>query len=138
METPKKITITRSFSRTKQVQQFEPINSFCSASFEFEMGEGDAEVSIDRIKAHSEALDEIVRSEVERTITGYVNARIPACTDCGGKRIAGNVAGNGIDKDGRCAACAADYAGKVRGFAKSKKFDDGAMFSAEADAGEIN
>jgi hypothetical protein len=34
-----KLTITRAFSKTKQIQSFEPINSFCSISMEYEENE---------------------------------------------------------------------------------------------------
>ena len=60
-----KLIITRSFSKTKQIQSFEPINSFCSVQVEYEEKLEDSfVVSI------SEHLDNLVRREVERTIEG--------------------------------------------------------------------
>ena len=58
-----KITITRSFSKTKQVASFEPINSFCSVQGEYE-GEPNDQI----VKSLSQHLDILVRQEVERTI----------------------------------------------------------------------
>jgi hypothetical protein len=60
-----KIVVTRSFSKTKQVQSFEPINSFCSVSMEYE---DDSMPSDTIITSFSEHLDKLVRQEVERTI----------------------------------------------------------------------
>jgi len=58
-----KLIITRSFSKTKQVAAFEPINAHCSVSVEYEEKLEDSfVVSI------SEYLDNLVRREVERTI----------------------------------------------------------------------
>jgi len=54
-----KITITRSFSRTKQVAAFEPINAFCSMQMECDEGEY-ARVSME--------LSELCIGEVEKTI----------------------------------------------------------------------
>lgn len=59
-----KLIITRSFSKTKQVASFEPINAFCSVSAEIE-GETLAD---NIIRSYSEHLDNLVRREVERTI----------------------------------------------------------------------
>jgi hypothetical protein len=60
-----KVTIVRAFSKTKQVASFEPINSFCSVSMEYE---DDSMPSDTIITSFSEHLDKIVRQEVERTI----------------------------------------------------------------------
>lgn len=60
-----KLIITRSFSKTKQVQSFEPINSFCSVSMEYEEDETPSDTII---SSFSEHLDKLVRQEVERTI----------------------------------------------------------------------
>ena len=58
-----KLIITRSFSKTKQVQSFEPINSFCSVQAEY-----DEPLDDQFVKSISEHLDKLVRQEVERTI----------------------------------------------------------------------
>lgn len=60
-----KLTIIRSFSKTKQVASFEPINSFCSISMEYE---DEATPSDTIIGSFSEHLDKLARQEVERTI----------------------------------------------------------------------
>jgi hypothetical protein len=62
-----KIVITRSFSKTKQIASFEPINSFCSVSAEYEEKLDDSFVI-----SISEHLDNLVRREVERTIEAEV------------------------------------------------------------------
>jgi hypothetical protein len=59
-----KLIITRSFSKTKQVASFEPINAFCSVQAEIEGATLNDEV----IRSYSEHLDVLVRQEVERTI----------------------------------------------------------------------
>ena len=61
-----KLSITRSFSRTKQVASFEPINAFCSVSAEYD----DEATQLDDqfVVSVSEHLDNLVRREVERTI----------------------------------------------------------------------
>ena len=59
-----KLIITRSFSKTKQVASFEPINAFCSVQAEFEVPDIDDQKVIS-ISGH---LDNLVRQEVERTI----------------------------------------------------------------------
>lgn len=58
-----KLTITRSFSKTKQIQSFEPINAHCSVTAEYEEKLEDSFVI-----SISEHLDNLVRREVERTI----------------------------------------------------------------------
>jgi hypothetical protein len=58
-----KLIITRSFSKTKQVASFEPINSFCSVQAEY-----DDPLDDQFVKSISEHLDKLVRQEVERTI----------------------------------------------------------------------
>lgn len=60
-----KFIITRSFSKTKQVASFEPINSFCSISMEYE---DESTPSDTIITSFSEHLDKLVRQEVEPTI----------------------------------------------------------------------
>lgn len=60
-----KLIITRSFSKTKQVASFEPINSFCSVSMEYE---DETTPSDTIIRSWAEHLDILVRQEVERTI----------------------------------------------------------------------
>lgn len=60
-----KLTITRSFSKTKQVASYEPINAHCSVSVEYEEKLDDSFVI-----SISEHLDNLVRREVERTIEG--------------------------------------------------------------------
>lgn len=57
-----KIKIVRSFGQTKQLRQFEPINSFCSVEAECEESE---QLEI------SKKLDEFVRSEVAKTLLSY-------------------------------------------------------------------
>jgi hypothetical protein len=59
-----KLIITRSFSKTKQVASFEPINSHCSVQAEFD-AENIDDQHIISISGH---LDNLVRQEVERTI----------------------------------------------------------------------
>jgi hypothetical protein len=58
-----KLIIVRSFSKTKQVASFEPINSFCSVSAEY-----DAPLEDQFVKSISQHLDVLARQEVERTI----------------------------------------------------------------------
>jgi hypothetical protein len=58
-----KTIIVRSFSKTKQVASFEPINAFCSVSAEY-----DAPLDDQFVVSVSEHLDNLVRREVERTI----------------------------------------------------------------------
>ena len=74
-----KISITRSFSRTKQVAAFEPNNAFCSASIETDITEPttqDEEILFKKACAmYSAGLDEIVRSEVEKTIDAELARR---------------------------------------------------------------
>jgi hypothetical protein len=62
-QTPIATPITRSFSKTKQVASFEPINSFCSVQAEY-----DEPLTDEFVKSISEHLDKLVRQEVERTI----------------------------------------------------------------------
>jgi hypothetical protein len=59
-----KLIITRSFSKTKQVASFEPINASCSISAEIDGATLDDSI----IRSYSEHLDNLVRQEVERTI----------------------------------------------------------------------
>jgi hypothetical protein len=59
-----KLTITRSFSKTKQVASYEPINAFCSVSAEYDSNELDDQFVVS-ISGH---LDNLARQEVERTI----------------------------------------------------------------------
>jgi hypothetical protein len=60
-----KLIIVRSFSKTKQVASFEPINAFCSVSAEYD----DERAMEDQfVISVSEHLDNLVRREVERTI----------------------------------------------------------------------
>jgi hypothetical protein len=60
-----KLIIVRSFSKTKQIASFEPINSFCSVSAEYD----DERAMEDQfVRSVSEHLDTLVRQEVERTI----------------------------------------------------------------------
>jgi|CZKZ01.1.fsa_nt_gi hypothetical protein len=58
-----KLTITRAFSKTKQIQSFEPINSFCSIQAEY-----DETLDDQLVQSISQHLDILVRHEVERTI----------------------------------------------------------------------
>jgi hypothetical protein len=69
-----KITITRSFSRTKQIAAFEPINVFCSAAMEMEGDDGD-KTAMAAMKIMAEKLDEFVRFEVEKTIDAELAKR---------------------------------------------------------------
>jgi hypothetical protein len=59
-----KITVIRSFSRTKQISSFEPINAHCSVQLETDIHALDDTI----IRSYSEHLDKLVRQEVERTI----------------------------------------------------------------------
>jgi hypothetical protein len=60
-----KLTIVRSFSKTKQVASYEPINAFCSVSAEYD---SEKEINDLFVRAVSEHPDKLVRQEVERTI----------------------------------------------------------------------
>lgn len=60
-----KLIITRSFSRTKQVASFEPINTSCSVSAEYEDEKAIDDMFVTSVSDH---LDMLVRQEVERTI----------------------------------------------------------------------
>ena len=59
-----KITITRSYSKTKQIASYEPINAFCSVQADYEQDALDDEF----VRSLSDHLDKLVRQEVERTI----------------------------------------------------------------------
>ena len=62
-----KTTITRSFSKTKQLGPYEPINAFCSISQEFDDTE-----SVN-ITVHLMELDRQCREEVEKTIKSEIS-----------------------------------------------------------------
>jgi len=62
-----KTTITRSFSKTKQLGAYEPVNSFCSISQEFD----DTEPV--NITVHLMELDRQCREEVEKTIKSEIS-----------------------------------------------------------------
>jgi len=88
-----KIIIKRSFERTRQIADFVPIKVACEVSAEIEY-KNDGE-----ILDWSNKLDDIVQSEVEKSLIGYR----PACIGCGGKQIVG---GTGLNKEGMCQTCA--------------------------------
>ena len=60
-----KIKITRAFSRTIQLRQFEPVNAYCSAEVEVEI---EPREFIAQRGAIASDLDEFVRKEVGKTI----------------------------------------------------------------------
>jgi hypothetical protein len=64
-----KIVLTRSFSRTKQIAAFEPINAYCSVQVEYEQSADETDVQV------SERLDEFARTEVEKTIDAEIARR---------------------------------------------------------------
>jgi len=87
-----KITITRSFERTRQIADFVPIKAYCEVTAEHDEGA----ISLTEL---SRKLDDFCQSEVEKTLMGYR----PACVVCGGKKIFG---GKGeMTKEGICAEC---------------------------------
>lgn len=93
-----KIILIRSFSQTKQKAQFEPINSFCSVSMEFETL-FDAEAEMEKVSAN---LDRIVIDEVEKTIAREMEPPKVPCAVCGGIPVYG---GKGLNEWGVCTAC---------------------------------
>jgi hypothetical protein len=65
-----KITVTRSFSKKVQLKQFEPVDSFCGATIEFDSGD-DVGISVTdkaKMEAVSTLLDTLCRAEVETTL----------------------------------------------------------------------
>jgi len=59
-----RIVVQRSFSKTKQVADFEPIRAECSVQAEYDA----TEIDDQKIISISGHLDNLVRQEVERTI----------------------------------------------------------------------
>lgn len=66
------LTITRSYSRTVQIKQYEPANYF--ASFTAELDEKD------KVEEVSVKLDELARQEVMKS----AEKELPRCDSCGG------------------------------------------------------
>ena len=62
------IEITRSFSRKKNLGNYETLDSFCSAKIECD---------ISQVEEKSKMLDEIVQREVNKTLDGLVKAKEP-------------------------------------------------------------
>jgi hypothetical protein len=102
-----KITITRSFERTRQIADFVPVKAFCQATMEVDCESPSDYFQTNASQADSRLLDNFVQSEVEKTLMGYK----PCCVTCGGKEIVG---GKGLNKEGVCKTCEADYAMKLR------------------------
>jgi hypothetical protein len=90
-----KITIKRTFSRTRQIADFVPVRAECEATVEVDCTK---EESGNILKNNSAALDQFVQSEVEKTLMGYV----PCCVSCGGKPIYPK---KDLSKGGECDAC---------------------------------
>jgi hypothetical protein len=63
-----KLIITRSFSKTKQIGPYEPVNAHCSIQADYDKETLDDEF----IRSVSRHLDVIARQEVERTIEGEI------------------------------------------------------------------
>lgn len=63
-----KITITRSFSATKQLKPYEPIDAYCSATMEYELPKEAKETFGSYDIACSEKLDQFCRAEVKKTL----------------------------------------------------------------------
>jgi hypothetical protein len=64
-----KLIITRSFSKTKQIGPYEPVNAHCSLQVEYEHKDAVDDMFIRSISQH---LDILARHEVERTIESEV------------------------------------------------------------------
>jgi len=75
-----KIRIQRAFSAKKQIKQYEPVESFCSAEMDIEIDENN-ETREKPFAYYSAELDKMVRAEVEKTLNDY----IPLCQRCGGR-----------------------------------------------------
>jgi len=108
-----KIIITRSFERTRQIADFVPVKAACEATMEIQDEELTSQGIFPQseIKRASAVLDEIVQSEVEKSLMGYK----PCCLRCGGKQIYG---GKGLNKEGYCVQCVSDLAAQARENAK--------------------
>lgn len=79
------IKITRSFSRKIMLAQYEPIESFCSAEEVVDMEQmvQSKEKYLETVERVSAELDEICRTEVEKTISEYLDKK-NMCSSCKG------------------------------------------------------
>ncbi len=66
------VQITRSFSRKVQLNQYEPMDCFCSVQTVLKAG-----VSEDDISKVSRELDAMAKKEVDRSIENYYTAHKP-------------------------------------------------------------
>jgi hypothetical protein len=93
-----KITITRSFERTRQIADFVPIKAYCEATIEYERGEQNQILNVpnEQDREYSFLLDSFVQAEVEKTLISYR----PVCIVCRGK-------GDTVilNKEGVCGHC---------------------------------
>jgi hypothetical protein len=93
-----KITITRSFERTRQIADFVPIKSYCEASVEIDSVTTSIPAVEEVQEIYSDVLDGICQAEVEKTLMGYS----PCCVVCGGKQVFPR---RTLTKEGLCNTC---------------------------------
>jgi hypothetical protein len=112
-----KITITRSFERTRQIADFVPIKAYCEATIEEDdlpnMDKLDDEGKKELIalqREMSEALDLLVRQEVEKTLMSYY----PLCIVCGARGQTVN-----LNKEGVCGNCVTSREHQARDFKRN-------------------
>ena len=68
-----KIRIVRSFSQTKQLKQYEPVNAFCSVEMEFKVSNGKTnEEACSICVGPSLELDSFCRAEVKKTLDNLI------------------------------------------------------------------
>jgi hypothetical protein len=101
-----KITITRSFERTRQIADFVPIKAYCEATVELDQRPEDT--TREEIATN---LATFCESEVEKTLMGYT----PACIRCGGKAIFPQ---KSLNKEGICGQCQSEQEMKAQKFKK--------------------
>lgn len=74
-----KLNITRSFSQKKQIQQYEPIDFFASASAEIEVPDDRTDdqklKDAEKMERISDYLNEFVVNEVEKSLTNYIDEK---------------------------------------------------------------
>jgi hypothetical protein len=113
-----KITIKRSFERTRQIADFIPVKAACEVTIERNeeelnrlILEGNKTIE-DIVAEFSTRADALCIAEVEKTLAGYT----PSCIVCGGKALFPKKV---LNKEGVCAQCQSENEMKLRE-AKSK------------------
>lgn len=99
------IKITRAFERTRQIADFVPIKAYCETTAEFEV----ESITHEQVARASQTLDNIVQSEVEKTLISYR----PVCIACGskGQKVV-------LNKEGVCGQCVSTAQFQARDFKK--------------------